>query len=329
MPAPNASRSGTSAILLPNAPNGYKFNLSPHKWSRPVDPRTIDSNVSGKSRTSFTSANNIPDSLRRGIIWRLSSYADLVQPEKLEYRTQQTTSTKNIPTTKGLFKKQVVTTTSVPVKRTGFDNRFGFQFLYNPTDLTSSLSLATDINPEATDKFLATLGIYQGRGVIDIKLFLDRTNDFACFRGSKSATSAFASYYENSSIAGGIVDASTKIQLVNDLMKKGTLADIEYLYSAINGGNLVGIDKSPSADVGFLAVAALRLDLGPMHYVGMVSGITIRHIAFTQDMIPIRSEVSITFLRLGNYGLNQDTGRTLVPDDKAYVQRGAGPDGRR
>jgi hypothetical protein len=46
-------------------------------------------------------------------------------------------------------------------------------------------------------------------------------------------------------------------------------------------------------------------------------------------MIPIRSEVSITFLRLGNYGIQNDTGKTLVPDDKAYVQRGAGPDGRR
>lgn len=318
MPGPSTTRGGKGSVALPSYPVGYKFNLSPHRWSKPVSPQVIDSNVSGKTRTRVLSPNTIPDKDRRGMLWRWSSYADLVQPEGTEYRTYETTKTEYVSGGRGgTIRKQVVTTRSTPIKRTAMDNRFGFQFVWNPTTITSSVSLATEINPSAADKFLGTFGIYQGQGSVAIPLLIDRTNDFAFFRGGKFATSDMASYYESMS-PGGLMSPATKIELVNEIMRKGTLADIEYLYSVANGGNLTGVDKGKSADIGYLAPAAVRFDLGPMHYAGIINGVSVRHLAFTQDMIPIRSEVTIDLLRLANYGLNPETSLPQGAEDKPY-----------
>ena len=321
MPGPSASRGGKGVVALPSSPTNYQFNLSPHKWSRPLDPQTIDSNVAGKTRQGALSANNTPDSFRRGKIWRWSTYSDLVQPERTEYNSYETTKTEYKNTGRGLkIPKQVTTTRFTPVKRTAVDNRFGFQFVWNPTTITSSVSLSTDINPSAADKFLGVFGIFQGQGSVSIPLLIDRTNDFANFRGSKFATSTLASYYESVSPGGGLIDASTKIELVNELMRKGTLADIEFLYSVANGGGLTGVDKGKSSDIGYLAPTAVRFDLGPMHYAGIINGVAVRHLAFTQDMIPIRSEVTIDLLRLANYGLNPETNAPSAAEDKKYIK---------
>jgi hypothetical protein len=38
----------------------------------------------------------------------------------------------------------------------------------------------------------------------------------------------------------------------------------------------------------------IRLDLGNQKFVGVVSGIQVNHLAFTRDLVPIRTDVNIT-----------------------------------
>jgi len=99
---------------------------------------------------------------------------------------------------------------------------------------------------------------------------------------------------------------------INKLMSQGTMADLEYLFKAINGSgngtlewtNLLG---KKTANVGYLAPTLLGIQLGPtldnLSYVGWASNIGINHTAFTEDMIPIRTEVSISIQCFAGSGL--------------------------
>jgi len=102
-----------------------------------------------------------------------------------------------------------------------------------------------------------------------------------------------------------------------DLFQRGTLADIEYLYKAINGAGpgstASGGDYwkntrgTITADIGFLMPTLLNIDVGPLSYVGYVTSMSVNHIMFTQDMIPIRSTVNISFNLLATAGLATTT----------------------
>jgi hypothetical protein len=58
-----------------------------------------------------------------------------------------------------------------------------------------------------------------------------------------------------------------------------------------------------TSDIGFLSATLVKIEIGPLDYVGYVNGIAVNHIAFTQDMKPIRTDVSITANLLASVGL--------------------------
>ena len=87
------------------------------------------------------------------------------------------------------------------------------------------------------------------------------------------------------------------------------MADLEYLFKAINGGfawkTLLGKE---TANIGFLMPTLLGLVLGPdvtnsLSYVGWLTGITMQHEMFTQDMIPLRTTVSLNMECFAGSGL--------------------------
>ena len=77
-------------------------------------------------------------------------------------------------------------------------------------------------------------------------------------------------------------------------MTYGTEADIEYLYKTVNGSGWKGIGGRDTSNIGYLMPALIRLDLGNQKFVGVVSSVGVSHLAFTRDLIPIRTDVSIT-----------------------------------
>ena len=78
------------------------------------------------------------------------------------------------------------------------------------------------------------------------------------------------------------------------------MADLEYLFKAINGGSdqWVTLLGKRTAAIGFLMPTLLGLVLGPsstnnLSYVGWLTGLSMQHEMFTEQMVPLRTTVSI------------------------------------
>jgi hypothetical protein len=301
----------------PTQPDGdYKWNLPPHKWSLPVKPdgfnppiTTVGENENRKNVSPYDAVNALGDmeKYRRGRMWWYAS-------------NQQ----------------DFADAAGNPIKKKIAERKFGFQFLWNPDSYSTSIQLNMDTTPSVQDRFVGVAGAFPSGESISFTLRLDRTNDFAAFRGlmnrdytqlalsgasnvahtdaqhdaieaangnTIAAYSAAAAYY-NSSFAVSTPKDTLALQ-IKDLMELGTVADIEYLYKAINGDNWHNIAGRKTSDIGFLAATLLRIDIGPLSYVGFVNSLGVNHIAFSQDMTPIRTDLTVQMNLMASAGLGQ------------------------
>lgn len=271
------------ALLEKNKPSteptlDYKWNLPPHKWSLPVTPIQVEEDMY-KNDKNLTS---VPETYRRGRMWWYANTANnFIQSDSDE---------------KG--KPQV----------TGAERRYGFQFLWNPESYTTSISLNTDTTPSVNDRFVGVAGAFPSGETISFSIRLDRTNDFACLRNLISRGYELGNYkgptaddrnleemvktYYNTGFFNNGTAAERAAQL-KELLALGTVADIEYLYTAINGPNWTNITGRKTGDIGFLSATLLRIDIGPLSYIGYVNSLNVTHLAFSQDMTPIRTDISI------------------------------------
>ena len=313
--------------LKPSSPHEYRWNLPPHKWSLPVLP-------SNDPNFMPTGYNRPPsqDRYRRGRLWWKSNDPNLSIGTSTDNAKNDNLASAN-----------------------GDNNRYGFQFLWNPEKFTTAVQVNMDATPSAQDRFIGGPGYFPATEVLSMTIRIDRTNDFACAasmfdrptwaaplvtgptRGSadandavlaaarkaaaaaqnfvdKSQVSKFIKYYRvNGSFAQDESNASIEAKLI-DLYQRGTLADIEFLLRAINGAG-PGSSKNgkpitwangrgiATADIGFLIPTVLNIDVGPLSYQGYVTSLSIEHGAFTQDMIPIRSDLTVSFNLLATVGL--------------------------
>jgi hypothetical protein len=175
--------------------------------------------------------------------------------------------------------------------------------------------LSQSVTPSATDVFRASAGIFLSQETVSISIIVDRTNDFACIKGTDSEISGltfdskgFDKYYKNRYPFEAQQTFDTEL---TKLVKLGTMADIEYLYKAINGpglnngqwSNLLG---KQTADIGFLTPRIIAVQFGPdvnaISYVGQAMSLSVNHISFTETMIPIRSQVTLNLMVFSGYG---------------------------
>ena len=92
---------------------------------------------------------------------------------------------------------------------------------------------------------------------------------------------------------------------VKALQTLGTVADIEYLYKAINGaGWKSAATGRDSSDIGFLAPTLLKIEIGPVSYIGYVTDLQVSHVKFTKGMIPTTTDVSLNFNLMATAGLS-------------------------
>jgi hypothetical protein len=191
-------------------------------------------------------------------------------------------------------------------KLSASDKNYGFQFLWNPTTISSSVMRNMEITPSQADRLKAVAGAFPGQETVSFNIVLDRINDFACLRRSNNPSS-LSRYYLTGYPSNADDPFSVKIK---DLLNRGTMADLEYLFKAINGGNTAwkSLLGKETANIGFLMPTLLGLVLGPnvtesLSYVGWLTGITMQHEMFTQDMIPLRTTVSINMECFAGSGL--------------------------
>jgi len=274
---------------------GYRWNLPPHKWSLPIEPSDDSLTVNSQAFTLGSSPK-----YRRGRIYWYSRVDN----------TYIDTSTYN--TGNGSHAK---------------DPRYGFQFLWNPENFSTSVSVNMDITPSFADKFVDVVGAFPSGEYLSVSLRLDRTNDFACIKSLPRGTepdgsdvyaryaNSYSQYYSGAegfnsqgfdSFSSSAGDLGQNVgEKILELQKYGTIADLEYLYKAINGpgwsNRATGKDTS---DIGFLMPTLLRIDIGPLSYLGYVNNMTVNHMAFSKGMVPIRTDVTLQFNLMATAGLS-------------------------
>jgi hypothetical protein len=227
--------------------------------------------------------------------------------------------------------------------------------LWNPETITTNVAVQLEATPSVSDRLIAVAGAFPATESLTITLRLDRTNDFACIYNHVGSTEAgsLRAPYQVSQVTPGttsahFITASSLLKFTGfyrtgfiedksssliadklvDLMDRGTIADIEYLYKAING---VGAGKSGwvnargtlTSDIGYLMPTLLNIDIGPLSYQGYVTNLSVTHIGFTKNMVPIRSDVTISLNLLATSGLNS----VYAKDQQASSTAGTGGSG--
>ena len=309
----------TPTPIQPDPDSTYRWNLPPHAWSLPVDPSQISNTVVSPSSDIHTK--------RRGLIFVGRKYDG--NTVTIDPKTKQPVSS-NIGT---------------------FTNNYGFQFMWNPETFTQSTSVNWGITPSQNDKGAWLTGLVTANSTLDFTLRLDRTNDFACFASKgmdlqtltslelsvnssanqiNSLSSPYglapvpllsgqlisekfglSTYYSQGRAPASEQDFSLNLDAkINDLIKRGTEADLEFLYKSINGDgySFLGVNTS---NISYLMPTIVRIDIGPQRLVGMIQSVNVNHLAFTREMVPIRTDVTLsidlrasTSYATSNFGAN-------------------------
>jgi hypothetical protein len=275
------------------SPYDYKFNLPPHQWSIPLRPQEVDANIVSGANNKISNFHG----LRRGRIWYWNTSGDITQINQ----------SGNVVTA-----RETVTSTSVVggSELNLEDRKYAFQFLWNPETITANVTRNMDITPSAADSLRVVTGVFPGQETVSLNIVLDRTNDFACIKhtdraGSTSNLNAYATYYKNRYPKELPQDFSVEM---DKLMRQGTLYDLEYLFRAVNGSGFIGPDGKPgfytnllnrtTANIGYLQPTLLGIELGPtidsLSYVGWISNLSMTHTKFTETMIPLQTQLSIS-----------------------------------
>jgi len=287
---PPAKKDTSDNTAFTYAPaSSMKFNLPPHEWSLPIDPSLVNSDLS-KPKTDH--------GLRRARLWF--------------YGSSTTTSGVNLVSSTGGTKPKNVSQTFTT---TAEDNYWGFQFLWNPTTIQTAVSRQANFTPSSTDALAGLQGLFTAMETVQFTIVLDRINDFAWIKNGGSINSlsqvdtttlaGIATASDNPYKAGGQIGVyQDQGQQVIDLLNKGTMADVEYLFRAINGIGVGGKAWTnalgrETADIGFLTPNPIALQLGPtgdsLSYVGWIDALAIQHSVFTENMVPLHTEIQVTF----------------------------------
>lgn len=181
---------------------------------------------------------------------------------------------------------------------TGAANLWGFRFNYNPTTISygtqssSSLDVTTFANDPAN--------LVGGNTVVNLELYLNRIADFQDLPGKENNPTDVLSMYP---IPAGFTTASSISDPgnISGILTRGTEYDLEFLYRVVNGNpraNDLLSGNGTSSDFGYITGVPFRLVLHDnMRYFCSIQTITVNHVMFTPDMIPILSVVSLSLLR--------------------------------
>ena len=305
-PSPKKVVTGSSdgSLVIFESPAKMKFNLPPHQWSLPVNPSSLNTSV-------YSDKVQINHSNRRAIMWYYGG-ADTTDSAVLLGANPVTATASQ------------TTYTTTPQ-----DNFWGFQFLWNPEAFQNVLTRNSNVVPSNLDAHAALNGLFTAMESIQFKIVIDRINDFACLKalaskytegyaptetfkiGKNVLSEIAAKYYTNGYPSNPDVKEDPADQL-SDLLTMGTMADIEYIYKMINGSGQNGKNWTnglgrKTSDLAFLSPTAIGLRLGPnpdsLSYVGWVESLNVNHMMFTEDMIPIHSEISVMFNGFSRVGL--------------------------
>lgn len=199
-------------------------------------------------------------------------------------------------------------------------NRYGFKFHYNPSTIDYSISA----NNNTVDPALILSGVSRAMPIVppsavsvNFSLIINRIEDMTML-GKKSFAAEDTAYYYGRPL--------TKKE-ISGLLNRGSAYDMEFLFRTLLGRPYQTDLRGKTADIGVIFGLPTILDMSPRNltyvnkipgtkgnvsttatfngnnaqhsqrYWGRVSGISYTHREFTRTMVPMFTEVSITFNR--------------------------------
>ena len=217
------------------------------------------------------------------------------------------------------------------VSQSVYSRRWGFRFHYNPSTWSQSVQMAEGIDLTKYAQTGGNLLLPSTFASVGLTIYLNRIIELSTdiapddpFGISQRARAlAAGDFYLGSGdqvplasinpvgLSGSYFDwnGSTPLPLtsgystvedkVAQVLRKGTLADLEYLYRAANGDpREVTFSDEKTADVGMLGMTPMDLYLGPgIKYTVRVSSMSVQHAMFSSRMIPMFTEVSLNMVR--------------------------------
>jgi hypothetical protein len=176
----------------------------------------------------------------------------------------------------------------------------GFQFLYNPASVNMRYNGILGVDPNmqtnGLDQF-NPLGTYT-QATVDFNILVNRMFDFKYY---DQKTGVIAEQYKNDNI---YYPRQPEISEQKDIYKKGTMYDIEHLLRAVLGFGMPSylgrnMADGKTADLGFITGIPVELHLGSnLRYLGNVTSLVVSHVLFDERMVPIFTNLSISFARL-------------------------------
>ena len=194
----------------------------------------------------------------------------------------------------------------------------GFQFQYNPTNVTMVYSgtPSVDMMYEASgqDKF-NFVGTGTTQSTIGFQILLNRVYDMKYYDSSGHLRS-------NAKNAYFPVQPTLKEQ--EAIYNQGTMYDVEFLLRTLLGVTMDSYLRKDylgngTADMGFVAAVPVELHLGQnMRYLVWINQLSINHVLFNERMVPLFSTVDISCNRMPDFASFAD-GTGLSEADKALA----------
>lgn len=207
--------------------------------------------------------------------------------------------------------------------------KYGFAFHYNPTTIDMGYQGLADIDytmfTSGREAF-NLLGTQATQSTITFNLVLNRMLDRRLFNGRTELLRPDTTESDWS----GRFPSDRREQ--REIYRKGTMYDIEFFLRTVmqipisaylkerNSLFLAGSGRAATADIGFLTGVPVELHLGKsLRYLVRVDSFSLKHIIFSEEMVPLFTEAAITCSRIPDYaaenigGISDDASKNKTP----------------
>ena len=179
--------------------------------------------------------------------------------------------------------------------------KYGFQFLYNPGNISMSYSGNVDVDVSlmlsGREKF-NPVSTKATQSTISFEILLNRMFDMQYYdkttgriQAGQNATQLYGSRFPR------FADQT-------EIFNKGTMYDVEFLLKTLFGFEVPSqLGRGKTADMGFVIPRPVELHLGnKLRYLVYVEGFQLNHVIFDTRMVPLFTTLSITANRVPDYG---------------------------
>jgi hypothetical protein len=181
-------------------------------------------------------------------------------------------------------------------KKSTFDpNMYGFKFLYNPKEISMAWGSLSGVSPEYMSSGQSTTApVLALSSTINVDLMLNRIEDMNVLKpdGSYVGSDPYPTFKFPSN-----KDRKKEYAKIHNW---GTMYDIEYLLKTLHGfhTNWKSTLRGETNDPGWLPLIWVELHLGnTMRYRVRVENISVNHVIFNSQMVPVLTTVSLTCRR--------------------------------